>query len=218
MSEVRTAGPVAKIFVWLWYVPIIVILAVTTYVSVERKAPAAIVDKARVFQDSEEASRPLEALTSKTYNFRLELNQDFTLNGPGVKTSGSFREGERLEFPFTLEGIPGRTVSSVRAQVLDGKDKELLKGMKLIVRSCATEWQEQPSGYVCNGASTIERSNSEITADTFAVMDAEEKLSPTDKKFLLFQVTVENNIIVPLDGYSAKLTVSSSGLTEPAKG
>lgn len=201
-----------------WYVPVIIVLVMGTWVSLAKTAlTGEIVQKARTFQDTQDASKSLEDLDSTGYNLSVALDEKFSIQGNGFKATGDFRNNQELEIPYEVQGEAGSALSSLRMELL-AKDKTgLIPGFSVTVRECPSNWKPSASGYTCVGDNHIVHSTSPLTPDSFSVMKDGEQVNPKDTRHLLIQIDTTEELILPVKGYRTPLTVLLTGVRTPTE-
>lgn len=213
-TPVSTPQPPAsraqKVLVWLWYLPILITLSVGFLVSNSDLAPR-LTDKAKVFQNSQDASSEFVEIGRSKFGFTLALDQSFSVDGYNFRSEGSFREGDSVRIPLPVTS-PGPALSSVRLQVLDGEENPLLAGLLLSVRECSREWVEG----ACAGEEREVLPSSKLTDDTYQALTPGDFLAEGETRHLLVELAAEEGIIVPVKGYEAELQVITTGLAAAA--
>lgn len=197
---------------FLWYVPVLIVLAMGTFVSLDRGTTSGILQKARTFQGTQEASTELELIRSASYSFTVNLDETYRVVRGSFKTEGDFRAGDVMEIPYDLKGMEGHDLSSIRLRFVEKGDKAILKGFFLRGRACSKPWVLEAGQYRCEGPNEVRIPGMSLTSDTIEAIDPSRTLGPSDTDYLLLQIEPEPDLILPVKGYKISLVIEETGL------
>lgn len=207
----------SKVLVWLWYVPVAVVLGSGLFVSLQDSMTAQIVDKARTFQDNSAASNGLELLEERSYSLRINLDETFTLEGSGHKTAGDFRAGDKLYIPFDISGVPDYTLTNLHLEFVAPETNPLLVGINVGARACPLEWEKvNAKSFTCSDRNEVRVGSVPMAGSSFPVLNDGDKLRLGQTAHLLLEVKLAQDAILPLDGYEVELTAQLTGSRIPS--